>query len=477
MIQVEAVTIVELRGIRELKLTPRRRNFVISGPNGSGKSGVVDAIQFALTGDISRLSGKGTRGLSIRQHGPHVDQRDHPAVAEVLLTLYFPDLDKTAVLTRNVKSAKRFALSPDDVATRAVVEEVAQHLELTLSRREIIKYILVEAGERSKEIQALLKLEVIGNIRSVLGTARNKVTNSYNNAKKDAVDAGDALLRHLDVKALTATDILAPVNAHRQVLGLHAIPELASDTVLNAGATEGGLQPAFNKPTAIRDLDALTEACGGFAVLAAGEAAAILTDIATLEHDPALREALRQRSFVQRGLSLVEGPRCPLCDMEWDEEEHLKAHLRTKLAKSEQAEAVQERLLENAAVMAGHARRIAALLEPVRALALSDGPEGFDEDLAAWADDLTTFAKSVTAAEDVVSQKVRFEQGWLAAPASLAANTAVLAAAVRGKPDQSASAAAHGFLTLAQDRLSSYRQGTPSREARGSSRRTREAGL
>ena len=139
---------MELRGIRELQLTPQRKSFVISGPNGSGKSGVVDAIQFGLTGEISRLSGKGTGGLSVQKHGPHVDRRDDPAAAEVSLTLYFPDLDKTAVLTRNVKAAKTFSLEPEDAGVRALLEETAQHPELTLSRREIIKYILVEAGER-----------------------------------------------------------------------------------------------------------------------------------------------------------------------------------------------------------------------------------------------------------------------------------------------------------------------------------------
>ena len=162
MIQIEAIKIVEFRGIRELNLTLGRKNFVISGPNGSGKSGVVDAIQFGLTGEISRLSGKGTSGLTVQKHGPHVDRRRTPGAAEVSLTLYFPNLDKTAVLTRNVRRPRTFSLSPDDPTARAIVEEAAQHPEFTLSRREIIKYILVEARERSNEIQALLKLEEIG---------------------------------------------------------------------------------------------------------------------------------------------------------------------------------------------------------------------------------------------------------------------------------------------------------------------------
>ena len=129
-----------------------------------------------------------------------MQQRHDPAAAEVSLTLHFPELDKTAVLTRNVKTAKTFTLEPEDAGVRALLEEAAQHPELTLSRREIIKYILVEAGERSKEIQALLKLEAIGNIRSVLATAKNKVASAYTAGHKDTANANDALRRHLDVK-------------------------------------------------------------------------------------------------------------------------------------------------------------------------------------------------------------------------------------------------------------------------------------
>ena len=457
MIQVEAIRIAELRGIRELLLRPRRQNFVISGPNGSGKSGVVDAIQFGLTGEISRLAGKGTGALTLQKHGPHVDRRDDSAAAEVSLTLYFPDLDKTAILTRNVNTAKSFSLEPDDLAVRAVLEEVARYPDLTLSRREIIKYILVEAGERSKEIQALLKLEEIGDVRSVLKTARNKIVNAYNAGQEATAQAEDALRRHLDVTALAAEDILAAVNARRQVLGLPAIDELTGDTVLNADAAQGAPQVAFNKATAIRDLDALKKALEELAALGAREVAAIVADIGTLESDPALHDMLQQRSFVERGRALVSGPRCPLCDMEWVDEEHLKTHLQTKLSKSNQAEEVQQRLVNNAAVIAGHAQRVATLLAPVRALASSHGPPGFAEDLAAWADDLRAFARCLTSADDVLGQTTRLKRGWLAEPASLDEGAAALAAAIRETSDQSLSAAAYSFLTLAQDRLHSYR--------------------
>ena len=469
MIQVEAIKIIELRGIRELQLTPQRKSFVISGPNGSGKSGVVDAIQFGLTGEISRLSGKGTAGLSVQKHGPHVDRRDDPAAAEVSLTLHFPERGKTAVLTRNIKTAKTFRLEPEDAGVRALVEEVARHPEVTLSRREIIKYILVEAGERSKEIQALLKLEAIGNIRSVLATAKNIVARDSSAAQKDTVNTADALRRHLDVKKLLADDVLAAVNQRRQVLGLPAIAEFTADTVLNVGAAEGGSQPAFNKETAMKDLEAVKEAQAGFPSLGETETKTILADLATLERDLALLDAVKQRSFVERGLALVEGPRCPLCDMEWDDEEHLKSHLKTKLAKSKQAEALQKRVLESAGVIASHARRIAALIRAVQPVADKDSTAGFSGDLSAWVEQLAAFAKSLGTVEEVLGHKARFEQSWIAAPPSLAAKLETLVANVKAKPDQGASVAAHSFLTLAQDRLATYHQ------ARRAEKRAQEA--
>ena len=94
MIQIESIHIQELRGIRDLKLTMNHENFVVSGPNGSGKSGVVDAIQFALTGEIGRLKGSGTGDLTLSDHGPHVEKRSDPDAASVCLKVFIPRRSK-----------------------------------------------------------------------------------------------------------------------------------------------------------------------------------------------------------------------------------------------------------------------------------------------------------------------------------------------------------------------------------------------
>ena len=64
-----------IRGIRELKLNPGGKNLVVMGPNGAGKSAVVDAIDFLLSGNISRLSGKGTARITLKKHGAHLSAK------------------------------------------------------------------------------------------------------------------------------------------------------------------------------------------------------------------------------------------------------------------------------------------------------------------------------------------------------------------------------------------------------------------
>src|SRR5437870_314201 len=80
-----------------------------------------------------------------------------------------------ATLTRKVSSPKKPKIDPPDADIKAALDEVASHPELTLSRRDILKFIQVEPTKRSEEIQAILKLEGIGQTRSALNTAQNKL--------------------------------------------------------------------------------------------------------------------------------------------------------------------------------------------------------------------------------------------------------------------------------------------------------------
>src|SRR5271157_2571429 len=102
MIKLESAHIEEVRGIRKLDIDFHRQTFAISGPNGSGKSGVIDAIEFGLTGQIGRLTGRGTKGLSVSEHGPHVDKTKFPDAAFVELRVFLTDLEKSVTINRKI---------------------------------------------------------------------------------------------------------------------------------------------------------------------------------------------------------------------------------------------------------------------------------------------------------------------------------------------------------------------------------------
>src|SRR5579863_1307700 len=158
MIQIEKIEIIEFRGIRNLTLDLKKKSFGITGPNGTGKSGIVDAIEFALTGNITRLSGAGTAEISVKLHGPHVDANKKPEKSLVIISAFAPSIGKSFTIERNVKNATTAALTPSNAATKGILAKLETHPEFALSRREIIKYILTPPGNRNKEVQILLRL-------------------------------------------------------------------------------------------------------------------------------------------------------------------------------------------------------------------------------------------------------------------------------------------------------------------------------
>lgn len=457
MIKLESVHIEWARGIaRKLDLDFQQKTFAISGPNGSGKSAVIDTIEFGLTGQISRLTGSGTKGLSVTEHGPHVDKTKFPDAAFVEIRLFIPELGKSATITRKFKSPTKPEIEPADADVQAALAEIADHPEITLSRRDIIRFILVEPSKRSDEIQTLLKLDEIGENRSALNTAQNRLQRDHRSASGQAKSASDALVLHLQIETFSADTLLSAVNKQRKVLDLPEIQELTTETSLDTGLSEGAKASEFNKESALRDLKALTDA-QGFPDRCTTEAAQIVTDLARLEEDPALLAALQRRSFIEKGLDLVDGPECPLCDSLWDDEEHLRNHLQAKLAKSEEARALQESLRSNGAAISDDLIRIVGLIGPVQKLAEAEGEAESANALVAWKTDLDELKPKLATVDGLTGLKHRLSTGWIQAPESLSGNLQSLTDKMTAKPDQTAALNAQTFLTTAQIRLGDYR--------------------
>ena len=450
MIKLESIYIEEIRGIRKLELDFRKETFAISGPNGSGKSGIIDAIEFGLTGQMGRLTGPGTKGLSVGLHGPHVDKVKFPDAAFVKLKIFLADLNKSLTITRFVSSPKKPKIEPDSPAIRAALEEIGDHPEITLSRREILRFILVEPTKRSEEIQTLLKLEEIGEARKTLNSVQNKLGAAKTDADVTEKSRSTTLQLHLQIPNLKTEALLEVVNKKRKILGLVDLESLTKDTALDEGMVKNKTANELNKESALRDAKALKDALAVSAELGKDEAEKIVADLVRLDGDATLLKALQQRDFVEKGLGLVDKAQCPLCDNPWPDIDHLKAHLQAKLDKSAEAKKLQDGLTRNADLIGTKLTTFVGLLPAVAKIAETLEEKEFAKTINSWKADLETFKSGFNNVDKIRKAKSRFERGWLEVPESFEKKLEVLTETIRAKPDQSATIDAQTFLTTAQ---------------------------
>lgn len=457
MIKLEAAHIEEVRGIRKLDLDLRKEKFAISGPNGSGKSGVIDAIEFGLTGRIGRLTGRGTHGLSIAEHGPHVDRTKFPDAAFVTLKVFLTDLGKSATITRKVSAPKKPKIEPPDAEIKAAFDEIADHPEITLSRREILRFILVEPTKRSEEIQAILKLDDIGQVRAALNSAQNKLQAAHKIAVAQAEAARNALQLHLQIHALKTNDVLEAANKRRAILDLSSLDSLQEDTKLDDGLSGLVAASDFNKESALRDIRSVSTTAQSAVESTKAEGAVIVGDIEKLEESPALLAALQQQEFIEKGLSMIDGPDCPLCGTTWEDEQKLRQHLKAKLEHSAAARRLSESLVSNAGVFARNATLLLGSLGPLHKIASSQGEPAIASSINAWKTELETAKQTLQVVATIVGAKERFTAGWFQVPPELPQWIETLTTKVKAKPDQTAAVEAQTFLSTAQLRLNDYR--------------------
>lgn len=457
MIRIEELRITEFRGIRDLTLTLGGNSFVVWGPNGSGKSGVVDAIDFALTGNIARLTGTGSGGVTLTKHGPHVHRRDDPGAATVAMRVRDVSSGETALLTRTVKGSKTYGLEPDTPTMRAAIDDAAQHPEVILSRREIIRYIVAEPGKRAEEVQALLKLDRLGEIRSLLRTVQTKTTSALKTAESQVSTADESLRRHLDLSKLAKAEVLAVVNKHRFTLGLDALSDFDPGTDLSHGVDAGSPPSPFNKTSAARDVSALrTRLDDPSRFMTAAQE--LKEALAALEADPGILDALRTRDLVSAGLDLLDDERCPLCDTAWSDIGALQAHLTQKLSRSNDAAALQTQLQGRAQSLAAQSAAMRSLADAAASVASQLKVADLSEQLTSWTSELLAFEGALASTPGIRDQRPRIDNDTLAVPDRLGDTIGDLFAAIEEHPDQSVTANAHTFLIIAQERWRALRQ-------------------
>lgn len=334
MIYAKSLHVQEFRGIRDLKLEFNEKNFAICGPNGTGKSGIVDALEFVLTGNISRISGTGSGNLSLKEHGPHVDSRNNPQNAFVSLTVHIPSLKKDVVISRTIKDAKNPKLTPSDPDIQTVIAKVVLHPEFVLSRRELIRYILAEPGKRSKEVQALLHLNEIEKLRVCFQKIANASKREVALSKNIRDEASTALQKALNLSELSIEAMLDAINERRNQLSIPLLSVLEANTSIKDGVASSSItvqKSKFSKLHAKAEIEEFkkklqeinsqkfTEVCNE-----------VSEEIKTLLNDEQFLKNTSIEDLLASALNQFDDNVCPVCDTLW-EPENFKFHVNQKL--------------------------------------------------------------------------------------------------------------------------------------------------
>ncbi len=459
MIRANSITIEKFRGIQNLTIDFSQKNYAVCGPNGTGKSGIVDALEFALTGNISRLSGKGTGNINLKDHAPHVDSRNRPDLARVILTVFIPHLNIEVKIDRNVKDYNNPTITPNTPEIVKVLKQVALHPEFVLSRRELIKYVLSAPSDRAKEVQILLRLDDVENLRAIFNKISNGKQKEIAPLLREKNKAKEQLLAALNITELNSEKVLTAVNIHRTILGLPQLSNISSTTSLKDGLAT----TTISQTSKIIKLEALNEIkkledfliqINGAEITAS--VSSIVEELGILNEDPTFTSSISREEFLKKSIALIDEDTCPLCDKPIAIEE-LKALIGVKLKKFDETSRkrleIQKQikplslLLEDIGVSLSTICNYGPLLSPQIDIKVA---KSFKNTLDSNCKQFEAFTP--------LPETINSLKNSIVVPADVTHLITAIKEAILALPDATKQDVARDFLTIAQERLEYYRQ-------------------
>jgi DNA repair exonuclease SbcCD ATPase subunit len=313
--------IKNIRGLPDLIICPNEKSFLISGRNGTGKSGIVDALDFLLTGQISRLTGEGTSGITLQKHGPHIGHNP----AEAFVRAKIKTSEGTAEMSRCLASPQNPIYDkPESVSILKALDVASRGLHV-LTRRNLLKFITAEAGTRAIQIQELLNLFTIEEIRKTFGKTQRETKEQFEHAKSILDKAEGEVKATLNIQSLDEKETLRAVNEIRKTLKGNPLDILTSSALLEELVLPGTVEDekSINISILERDIRNINS------ILAEDNRTSILKNEANLrdalkhiKSNPELLRSLKKYELIELGIKLIDTTgKCPLCDFAWPEGE------------------------------------------------------------------------------------------------------------------------------------------------------------
>ena len=308
------------RGVRQIKIEPEAKNFLIWGPNGSGKSTIVDSLDFLLTGDVSRMKGRGTKGITIKKHGPYIDSDINDVEVEAQIQL--KSVEKPLKIKRSLKNPSKLIYDTHYANVIEPVLELANRGQHILTRREILNYITADSSTRARQIEKLLKLDDVEKTRQSLNRTLSKLKKDYKTSEDVLQNSIKSIKNLMDINDFSEDLLLEFINKNRRILEGNDIENLNPELV------KYGLIPPIKSENFInvnlvkRNIKFLQDQ---FSTEKIDERLKIAKRLIKLQEkissNPEISDATNYLRLNQLGLNLIDDSgSCPLCRTSWDRE-------------------------------------------------------------------------------------------------------------------------------------------------------------
>jgi len=392
---------LEMENVRGIKnmivLKPNGDNVVIHGPNGTGKSAVVDAIDFLFTGEISRLAGRGTRGMSLKDHGPHIDTKPKDAVVRAKVQI--DGIDEPVTLERKMLRPRHLICPEIEDEIFHETLEIAEKGQHVLSRGEILKFIAAEAGKRAEEIQAILDLKLVDDIRKTFVTLERDSQDTLQSDKSNHERSISFIETKLDIEKFSEAEVLKRINECRKTLKGVTLKSLEHEKL------QDGISPPLRDEKDRVDPEYLKRALATVNKLIEEKGQetyeaeiGLRQTVKKLKEDEKLRKDLANKRLLELGISLIdETGACPLCLTPW-EAGKLEPFLKERLSKAKEAEEAEKSILTKATLVDTEVSRLQAQLSIIIGLSKKLQLEDIAKDLEDWAKKLEVWSTKLNKA-------------------------------------------------------------------------------
>jgi recombinational DNA repair ATPase RecF len=307
-IRIKKIRIKAFRGIPNLELELDGKSLVLRGENGTGKSSLIDSIEFFFTGRVMHL--EGVRGLSLKEHGPHVNF-SHGDV----------DVDITFD-PGNVTLTRTFASAPSPPRHLKDYFETAQTGTFILRRAQVLEFIESQPAERFRAIGNIIGLGDLDNIELEMMRARDDLSGKVESNKGDIQRLLSGLIEVLGGDIRTVRDVVPALN---KILRKEKLPLINS--LEEAGKHAEEMLKTVKKTISIDQISLLNKMIGDTRTdLITEDFVNRLTGFNSKVKKLLQEETTRKISLIgllEIGRKIIEQGRldeCPICEQKIDRE-------------------------------------------------------------------------------------------------------------------------------------------------------------